>query len=978
MRGVLRLLWPFTRGRRRVLAGGLAGTLLVTASELARPFPLKLVLDRLLGADASAPVDATLVITVAVLVVAIAVTGAAGTYLAETGMRRSGEHVVHDLRVALYTHLQRLTLRYHRRRHPGDLVTRLTGDVNAVGELVTESLVKVVGAVLLLAGMAVVSLALDPVLTLAAAGVIPLLAVATVRSRRTIKAAARRQRAAEGAIAADTTESLAAIETVKALGTEATDALRLRRRSRERRDAGVEASVAEGRFGGLVDVLEAIGTAAVLTVGVIRVSAGVLTPGDLVVMYSYVRRLYRPLRDLSRQAGRISRAMVRGERISEVLAADDTLRERPGAHTGAPAMGTVELRDVTFAYEARRPVLCGVSLHIPAGTTVAVVGESGAGKSTLAALLARFHDPDTGAVLLDGRDLRACKLDWVRRQVGFVLQDTALFTGTVGENLTYGTDATMEQAATAARAAGAHDFIHELPDGYDTDLGPGGAALSGGQRQRLAIARILLRDPAVVVLDEPTSGLDAASEHSVVESLERLLHGRTTILITHTLRLASRADRVVVFDHGRVVEDGSPQELLRGRGTFRRLAVQQGLAKPPAMPVPTDPALAQLATMLDTDAVAAVLGQHVGEHDPVLDVTLRYVRYKPATNVVVDYGVTTPTGTHRAVLMAAAGRNLARRAARPASRHLAAKVAGRVPGGGALGHAAELDALVQWLPLDIWLPALAERPEDLARAVGAQTEDPGQATLLAYKPRRRAVLRVDGHVLKLYADEADFRAASAALLAGPRLPVLTATPTGVAATLQLTGQHVMTGDLVEDPIVTAPEAGALLAALHRASAPVGSRRLDPLCGAMATADTVAALVPELSPRLDRLVGRLTAAAPVAGTALCHGDFHSSQLLTRSDGLAVLDLDEWGVGSPAADLATYAAHLLVGATDGVDQLDEALEALLGGYGRRPNQLDWHIAVAVLRRSVFPFRTLPTSEWPERVAAMVGTAEAVAAR
>lgn len=985
MRALLGLLWPYTRGRRTALAGGLAGTVLVTVAELARPFPLKIVLDRLLAAGGAVEIGPAVIAAVAALVVGIALVGAGGAYLAEAGMRRAGEHVVHDLRVALYAHLQRLSLRYHRRRHAGDLVTRITGDVNAVGELVTESLVKVAGAVLLLAGMIVVSAFLDPVLTVAAAGVVPLLAVASVRSRRTIKGAARRQRTAEGAIAAHSSESLTAIDTVKALGTENDDTEQLRRRSEARRDAGVEASTAEGRYAGAVDVLEAVGTALVLGIGVWRVQAGALTPGDLVVMTSYVRRLYRPLRELARQSGRITRALVRAERIGEVLAADDTLPDPPGGHAGGRAVGDVELRDVTFAYDPTRPVLDRLSLHVPAGTTVAIVGGSGAGKSTVAALLARFHDPDHGAVLLDGRDLRDCSLAWLRAQIGFVLQDTALFSGTVAENIAYGSDADPAAIVRAAKVAGAHVFIAALPDGYDTDLGPGAAALSGGQRQRLAIARVLVRDPAVVVLDEPTSGLDAESEEAVVTGLERLLAGRTTVLVTHSMRLARRADRVVVVEGGRVVEAGAPAELLAGRGAFRQLAARQGLVAPLAIPVPPDAALPGLGALLDVDTVAACLDRELEDRGPVLGVAVNYVRYKPGTNAVVDYTVTTPHGEHRAVLMVAADRDLAKRAARATTVALAGMAAPRSPARRPVAHDAELGALVQWLPVDLWLPALAEDPADLARSLHVDVRGAGPAELLAYKPRRRAVLQVDGHVLKLYADDVDFRAATRALIHGGSLPVTTAAPAGHDMARRMTAQRLVAGTPLDDPLAAAPAVGELLSALHRAPLPRGARRLAPIVGATATARTVAGLLPDLAPRLERLLARIAAEAPATGRSFCHGDFHARQLLRSADGgFAVLDFDEWGAGAPGLDLGTYAAHALDrtpagGGTTGerVAEIDAVLDALVAGYSIAPGDLRWHSAVAVLRRSVFTFRTRPTPSWPERVEAMVATAEGVLA-
>ncbi len=968
MRSALKLLWPFTRGRRGAFAAGLAGTLLVTAAELARPFPLKLILDRLLAPGPAGPeVDLAFVAAVAALVVGTAAVGAAGTYLTETQMRIVGEHVVHDLRVALYSHLHGLSLRFHRRRHTGDLVTRVTGDVHTMGELVGESLIKVLAAVLLLAGMLVVSIRLDPVLALAALLVTPLLALATVQSQRRIKTAARSQRAAEGAIAALGTDSLSAIGTVKALGGEHSEQQRLQSQSIERRDAGVSGSIAEGRFGGVVDLLEAVGTALVLGLGAFRVVGGHLTPGDLVVMHSYLRRLYRPLRDLTRQAGRIARATARSERIREVLGSDDTLPEKPNAYSGPRAEGNIRLRDVYFAYEAGRPALKAVSFSVQAGESVAIVGTSGAGKSTLAALMGRFHDPDAGAVLLDGRDLRDCSLAWLRNQVGFVLQDTALFSGTVADNIAYSTDATRRMVIQAARRAGAHEFITALPDGYDTDLGPSGASLSGGQRQRLAIARVLLRNPPVVVLDEPTSGLDAATELDVMAALRQALKGRTTVLITHSLRLARTAEQVFVIDAGRVVEQGAPEQLIAGRGRFRSLAAAQGLAGSPRLPAPDDHALPQMSGLLDPDAVESVLTRT--SPDPQISgLAVRYIRYKPQTNVVVDYDVAGPSGRRRVVLMAAAGRSMAKLA----HRTVAPTVAGN------LAYDEQLNLLVQWLPLDLWLPSLSEPVETLTGSACIPYTAGDEVELLAYKPRRRAVVGVDGHVLKLYADEDAFRAAAAALLGGHRLPVATAVPTGVVSKFLMTAQESIKGSPIQDPIETAPEAGDLLTRFHRGTMPALNRTLDPFESARGSARTASHLVPALRGRLEHLVERLAASAPPPGSALCHGDFHSRQLLETPKGLVVLDLDEAGLGSPAIDLATYAAHVLRGGGEGVDGVDEVLSALAEGYGRRPDGLDWHAAVAVLRLTVFPFRTYPTVDWPDQVEVLVGVAEGLAAR
>jgi ABC-type multidrug transport system fused ATPase/permease subunit len=254
--------------------------------------------------------------------------------------------------------------------------------------------------------------------------------------------------------------------------------------------------------------------------------------------------------------------MARADRIAEVLAADELVEDRPGAFSGGSAYGDVELQKVTFRYAEDRPVLDDITLHAPAGMCVALIGPSGAGKSTIGALIVRLHDPTCGRVLIDGRDARDCSLAWLRRQVGVVLQDTVLFTGTVAENIAYGTEASRKEIVDAARVVAADEFIRRLPDGYDTPLGPQGIGLSGGQRQRIGLARTLVRDPRILVLDEPTTGLDTESEAKVISGLRALMRGRTTILITHSLDLAATADHIIRLEGGQIVAVGVPAHVL--------------------------------------------------------------------------------------------------------------------------------------------------------------------------------------------------------------------------------------------------------------------------------------------------------------------------------------------------------------------------------------------------------------------------------
>ena len=580
-RGARRLLRRVVREHRSALAGAAASSVLITAAELAAPWPLKWVLDTLL-ADRTAPFvlgaqEVRLLALVALATVGIAAVNALGSYTGDLWLRRAGERIAHDLRVRTYTHLQRLSLAFHDKRQKGDLVTHVTDDANRVGEVFAESLGAVSQAALTIVGMLAVGLLLDPVVGLALGAVVPALAVVTVHYRRKVRLAARRQRARDGQIASLAAESLSAIRLVQAYGSEDFEQDRVAAQSEQRRVSGVEVAVLEARFAGLVDVLGAVATALVLVIGVVRVSTGAISVGAIVVFVQYARRLYRPLKDIARHSTKISRAMARAELIGEVLAADDVLPEPVGAPTPGRAVGAVALQDVSFSYAEGRPVLESVSLAVPAGSRIALVGDSGAGKSTLGALVARFYDPTSGRVLLDGVDLRERPLRWVRSQVGVLLQDTVLLTGSVADNIAYGTTATAEQVRAAAGAADADAFVQELPGGYDHRLGPQGVGLSGGQRQRLGISRVLLRDPPVLLLDEPTNGLDPATEAAVVERLEVLMRGRTSIVVTHAMALASRADRVVVLRCGRVVQDGPPAALLAAPGPYRRMAQEQGL-----------------------------------------------------------------------------------------------------------------------------------------------------------------------------------------------------------------------------------------------------------------------------------------------------------------------------------------------------------------------------------------------------------------
>jgi ABC-type multidrug transport system fused ATPase/permease subunit len=551
-----RMLRPHVVRRWRALAGAAGATVALTAADLAKPWPLALVVDRLL-AHRPAPFtldagDVRLLAVVAAVVLAIALVEAVAQYATDLWLQAAGERISHDLRVRVYEHLQRLSLGFHQGQQKGDLVNRVTSDVNAMGELFSQSLGEMVQAALLSVGMTVVLLFIDPVLALVSLATAPLMATLSHVYRRRVRMQSRVRRAEEGNIATLASEALSAMSVVKAFGSEGYESARVREGSERRLASGVAVARLQARFDGLVGAVKAISTAAVLVIGAIRVSHGAISPGELLVFASYTRKAQSPMRSFANELTKIAATLAKADRVAELLAADDMLPEPPNAHRGARATGDVVLEDVSFGYGADRPVLSGVSLRVGPGERLALMGPSGAGKSTLGALVARFFDPTAGRVLLDGRDARECSLAWLREQVAVVLQDTVLFSGTVHDNIAYATAATRADVVAAARAAAAHEFICALPEGYDTDLGPQGLALSGGQRQRIGVARTLLRDPPVLVLDEPTAGLDAVSETAVLDGLQKLMRGRTTLLITHSPRLARTADRVVELAGGRV------------------------------------------------------------------------------------------------------------------------------------------------------------------------------------------------------------------------------------------------------------------------------------------------------------------------------------------------------------------------------------------------------------------------------------------
>ena len=563
----LGLLWKLASRYRTRTAFSVVSLLTATATALAPPYLAKYALDDAVRGHAGSRLF---------LVVAIFV----GAGLANWGMTYVetyltgwvGERILADLRLRLFEHLQRLSLGFYERNRAGVIISRLTNDVEAIDQLVTDGVTSLVQNSLTLFGTAIILFFLDWRLALATCSVIPLMAVATAifRTRSARAYAAVRERL--GLVTATLAEDIAGMRIVQAFTREQPAFENFRSVALRYREANMQTIVLNGIYFPVVDLLSTVALAVVLGYGGHLYFGGSLTLGTLFAFMLYVQNFFDPVQQLSQLYNTFLSATAALDKIIGVLDEQPEVIDRPGARDLAQIQGRVGFEGIRFTYGRGDEVLHGIDLDVPAGTTVALVGHTGAGKSTIAKLLARFYEPTHGRITIDGVDLNDVSQASLRRQLGVVPQEGFLFAGTVAENIAFGKpDASADEIVRAAQTVGAHEFILRLEDGYETQLGERGSRLSLGQRQLVAFARALLADPRILILDEATSSVDIGTERRIEHALRVLLAERTAFIIAHRLSTIRDADLIVVLEHGRVVEQGSHEELLARRGLYTSL-----------------------------------------------------------------------------------------------------------------------------------------------------------------------------------------------------------------------------------------------------------------------------------------------------------------------------------------------------------------------------------------------------------------------
>ena len=582
---MLGLIRDLVRPYRASLTVVLAAMLVQTAAALAAPWPLKVIVDSVVGdrplpkwlANALSPLLTTggpmRIATIAAgALVVIAVIGAIASYIQNYYTESAGQWIAHDLRMRTYHHLQRLSLSYYDSHQTGSMLSTITDDVDTIQQFASSATLGIAVDLLTITCMVGLMFWLNWDFALIALGLTPFLLLFVSRFKRSVKSATHEVRKKQSNIVSAVQQGLESMRVVQAFGQEALEQQQLEVVSKASVQAALRARRIKSSLSPVVNVAVAVCTAIVLARGATLIMRGKMTVGELTVFLAYLTRFFKPVQDLAKMSNTLAQAAVGVERVQALLETDVITPEREDAVDPPPLKEQITFEHVAFHYRADQPVLKDVSFTVKAGEMLGVVGPTGSGKSTVMSLIPRFYDPTSGTIRIDGTNIADVKLLEFRNQVGYVLQDTVLFRGTVEENIAFGRPgATREEVIAAAKAANADEFIRQMSSGYDTMVGEGAQALSGGQRQRIGIARVFVRNSSILLLDEPTAALDSESERTVIEALEQLMKGRTVIMIAHRLSTIRDADKIAVLKEGVVAEMGSHDELMARNGLYAEM-----------------------------------------------------------------------------------------------------------------------------------------------------------------------------------------------------------------------------------------------------------------------------------------------------------------------------------------------------------------------------------------------------------------------
>ena len=593
---MLKFIGSLIRPYRGTLGIIFLAMLVETAMSLAAPWPLKIILDSVVGNHKLTPWMRHLMgsgiesgsklhfaAVAALAFVLIAVLGAIATYIDNYYTESVGQYVAHDLRMRMYHHLQRLSLGYYNTHQTGTILSTITADIQTIQGFASGSTLNILVDMLTIICMLGLMFWMSWDFTLIAVAVTPFLLLFVSRFKKAVKKATHEVRKEQSEIVAVVQQGLESMQVVKAFGQEKTEEALLQEVSHATVSAALKARSVKALLSPVVTITVAVCTAIVLWRGAALILRGAMSIGELTVYLAYLNKFFKPVKDLATTTNAIAQAAVGAERIRGILDTDTDIREKDDGLEPETLAGDIEFENVAFGYDPTNPILTDVSFKIKPGQFVGIVGPTGSGKSTVVSLIPRFYDLQAGSIRIDGQSVADYKLKPLRDQIGYVLQETVLFRGTIAENIAFGRPgATREEIIEAAKLANADEFISRMPQGYDTMVGERGSTLSGGQRQRIGIARVMVRNSPILLLDEPTAALDSESEKLVIEALERLMKGRTVITIAHRLSTIRDADQIIVIDGGVVAENGSHDELIARNGIYaglHRTQFESGPAK---------------------------------------------------------------------------------------------------------------------------------------------------------------------------------------------------------------------------------------------------------------------------------------------------------------------------------------------------------------------------------------------------------------